>query len=79
VHLQTHAIWSIPYLLPFDPRELSWGGQWPLASWQNVVVTALLVFASWAVAVGRGRTLVEAFSPRADKVVVEIFRRRWPF
>jgi putative intracellular protease/amidase len=73
------SVWSIPYLVPFTSHEFSWRGQWPLGSWQNVTVTALLVLASWAVAVRRGRTVVEAFSPRADAVVVELLKRRWPF
>ena len=73
------SIWTIPYLEPFSSHAFSWRGQWPLGSWQNAVVTILLVFACWAVAVRRGRTIVEAFSPRADAAVVEVLKRRWPF
>jgi len=73
------SVWSIPYLVPFSSREFFWRGQWPLGSWQNVTVTALLVLASWGVAVRSGRTIVESLSPRADAVVVEILKRRWPF
>ena len=74
--------WGIPYLVPFvnDPeRQLRWDGQWGLASWQNVALTigALLVGAHLAAA--RGRSIVEAFSLRADAAVVEVVRRRWPF
>jgi len=73
------SVWSIPYLVPFNWHEFSWAGQWPLGSWQNVAATALLVLANWAVAVRRGRTVVQAFSPRADTVLVDILKRRWPF
>ena len=72
------SIWGIPYLVPFNAHDFSWPGQWPLGSWQNLAITASLLLLSWAVAVERGRTLVEAFSPRADAAVVEVLRRRWP-
>lgn len=73
------SVWTIPYLVPFSAREFSWRGQWPLGSWQNATFTALLVVASWALAVRRGRTIVEAFSVRADAAVVQVLKRRWPF
>jgi inner membrane protein len=69
--------WPIPYFAPFSLREFRWGGQWPLGSWQNVVITAMLVGLNVALGTRRGRTIVEMFSPRADAVVVGIFRRRF--
>lgn len=70
--------WTIPYLLPFSTRELSWAGQWPLAGWQNLSLTIGLLLANAAVARRRGRTLLEVVSARADAAVVEVLRRRWP-
>lgn len=70
------SIWTVPYFVPFSARELSWQGQWGLASWQNVGLTAALLAAQAALGVRRGRTLLEAVSPRADAAVVEVLRRR---
>ena len=70
--------WGIPYLAPFSLRELSWTGQWSLASWQNVGLTVLLLIASALLGKRRGRTVVEAVSLRADAAVVLVLRRRLP-
>lgn len=43
-----------------------------------VTTIALLVLASWALAVRCDRTIVQAFSPRMDARVVEILKRWWP-
>lgn len=72
------SIWGIPYLAPFSRHEYSWAGQWGLGSWPNVIITAALLLASWAVAVRRGRTLIESLSIRGDAALVEVLRRRWP-
>ena len=71
--------WPIPYFVPFSARPIEFNGQWGLASWQNVTFTIALLMASWLLAVRRGRTLIEAVSPRADAAIVEVARRRWPF
>jgi hypothetical protein len=73
------SLWSIPYLVPLDPRPFYFRGQWELASWQNVVITVAALLASIHLGVRRGRTLVEALSTRADAAVVDVLRRRWPF
>lgn len=70
------SIWPIPYLQPFSARELAWSGQWGLASWQNVSLTAALLAACAVLGARRGRTLLEAVSARADAAVVEVLRRR---
>ena len=70
--------WPIPYFVPFSHRPIEFSGQWGLASWQNVSFTVALLIASWALAVRRGRTVIEALSPRADAAVVEVAKRRWP-
>jgi inner membrane protein len=72
------SVWPIPYLMPFSSHEFAWAGQWGLASWQNVSITVALLLASWALAVRRGRTLLEAVSLRADAAVTAVLRRRWP-
>jgi len=70
-------IWPIPYFVPFSFHEYRWDGQWPLGSWQNVVITAALVVVSIWLGTHRGRTIVEVFSRRADAALVAIFRRRF--
>jgi len=72
------SIWPIPYFAPFHMREYSYGGQWGLGSWQNVAIMVALVAAAVHLAKRRGRSIVEAISPRADAAVVAVFRRRWP-
>jgi hypothetical protein len=74
--------WPVPYLVPFlsDERHmLRWEHQWQLASWQNMTVTLVALLVCIHLGATRGRTLVEAFSLRADRAVVEVLRRRWPF
>ena len=67
--------WSIAYLYPFNAAELATPYGWPLASWQNVLITAVLLAACAAVGVRRGTTVSEAFLPaRADRAVVRALR-----
>jgi membrane-bound metal-dependent hydrolase YbcI (DUF457 family) len=73
------SIWPIPYLVPFSAREFAWSGQWGLASWQNVSLTAALLAVCAALGARRGRTLLEAVSASADAAVVEVLRRRLPW
>jgi membrane-bound metal-dependent hydrolase YbcI (DUF457 family) len=72
--------WPVPYLVPFDrdpAHFISWSGQWGLASWQNVAITALAMIACGALGVRRGRTMIEVISPRADAAVVATLRARF--
>jgi len=71
-------IWSIPYLLPFSKAgELAWSGQWPLNSWQNMLVTvaalAFVIFTAWK----KGGSPVEIFSERANAGFVDALRKRF--
>lgn len=63
-------VWSIPYLLPFSKAgDLAWTGQWPLNSWQNMLVTvaalAFVIFTAWK----KGVSPLEIFSERANAVL----------
>lgn len=70
--------WSIPYLLPFSHSwDFVWSGQWPLNSWQNLVITATVLayccYAAWA----RGISPVEVFSEKANRAFVDALRTRF--
>ena len=67
--------WPVPLFAPFHPWEWTWAGQWRLDSWQNLVITGVLVVLTIAVACRRGWSPVEILSPRADGVVVATLRR----
>jgi len=70
--------WPIPYLRPFSDRwQWSWQGQWPLNSWQNFVVTILLLLLTLVIVQKYGRSPVEIFSLRADRAVVAAIRSRF--
>jgi inner membrane protein len=67
--------WPIPYLLPFSNRwQLTWSGQWPLASWQNLVITLFAMAFCLVIAWRRGRSPVEVFSSAADSGFVFAIR-----
>lgn len=70
--------WPIPYLKPFSSFSLSWTGQWALNDWRNAVITAALLFVSLYLARRRGFSFMELFARRADAVLVERIRRRFP-
>lgn len=68
--------WPIPYLRPFSiSTEWTWAGQWALNSWQNMLLTAVLIALACFLAVKRGYSPVEIFSKRADVAVVKSLRR----
>jgi hypothetical protein len=69
--------WPITYLWPLSMQELSWSGQWNLASWQNTVIGLSATLAVLACAVPLGRTMVELFSKAADAKVVGAMRARF--
>lgn len=71
-------VWSIPYLLPFfTAGDLSWSGQWPLASWQNMAITviamAFVCFTAWK----KGISPLEIFSGKANDAFVHTLRNRF--
>jgi inner membrane protein len=70
--------WPIVYLYPLSGYEYFTPYGWPLASWQNVSITAAALLAIGAVAVRRGVSFAEAFLPgRAADAVVEALRQRF--
>jgi len=70
--------WPIPYLRPFsDGWQWNWQGQWPLNSWENFAVTGVLLLLTLAIVQKCGRSPVEMFSLRADRVVVTAIRARF--
>jgi inner membrane protein len=72
------SIWPIPYLFPFSHRWIwTWGGQWKLNAWPNMALTIALLCVTVWMAVQRGFSPVNLFSPRADMSVVAALRRRF--
>lgn len=70
--------WPIPYLLPFQSTlQLSWSGQWALNAWPNMVITAFLLTATFALAVRRGYSPLVLVSGEADRKVVVTLRARF--
>ena len=69
--------WPIYYLWPLSLAELSWSGQWNLASWQNSLIGLGATLAVLSCALPLGRTAVELFSLKADAKVVATLRKRF--
>jgi hypothetical protein len=70
--------WAVPYLMPFsDAWQWTWSGQWPLASWQNFVITAAMLAFAFSLAWKRGRSPLELISRKADAAFVHALRRRF--
>jgi len=71
--------WPIPYLAPFSTAwQWTWGGQWALNAWPNLMITAIALGMSLYLARKRGYSPLELVSTRADQAVVETLRRRFP-
>lgn len=71
--------WPIPYLAPFSrTSEWVWSGQWPLNSWQNMLITAGLMAWTLGMARKKGYSPVEMFSGRADRGLIAALRKRFP-
>jgi hypothetical protein len=71
--------WPVPYLLPFSRHpQLTWSGQWALNAWPNFVITAVLIGIAFWFARRRGFSPLEIFSAKADALVVETLRKRFP-
>jgi hypothetical protein len=70
--------WPIPYLMPFSRNwQLTWGGQWVLNAWPNVLLTAALIGSTLYLAWKRGYSPVGMISTRADGAVVSALRARF--
>lgn len=72
--------WPIPYLAPFSHSlQLTWHGQWVLNGWQNIVITCMLLLATFVAAFQCGSSPLELVSPRANQALVSTLRRRFHF
>jgi inner membrane protein len=71
--------WPIPYLLPFSRSgQLTWGGQWALNAWPNLIITAVLIGIAAFCARWQGFSPLGMFSNRADAAFVQALRNRFP-
>jgi inner membrane protein len=69
--------WPIPYLSPIsDSLELSWHGQWALNGWQNILITALMLSATFWIAYRYGSSPLDLASARANRRFVDVLRSR---
>lgn len=66
--------WPVYPLWPFS--DISWGysWSWTLADWENIVILLVCLAAARQYGVYKGRTVVEVFSPRADRWFVNLIR-----
>lgn len=70
--------WPIPYLMPFNKEVMiTWDGQWPLTSWQNTVITIVLMVFCFYFARRDGNSVVGMFSKKGDTIFVETIRNRF--
>ena len=69
--------WPISYWQPFAPDEISWSGQWNLASWQNSLIGLSATLLCLWCAMPYSRTVVELFSLKADAAVVKTLKKRF--
>ena len=69
--------WGIPYLWPIFSHvyEFSPPFQWELNSWQNLVITIILIMVIFYIGVKKDRTIVEIFSQNKDKEIVNILKK----
>jgi hypothetical protein len=71
-------LWVIHYFGPFTYKGTWWWThQWPLNSWQNMLISVFLL--GWIMfrAVRRGASPVSLFSERKNEVVVATLRKWW--
>lgn len=71
-------LWGIHYLAPFWPGcEWVWSGQWPLVSWQNMLISVILMGMTLWRATCTGYSPLHLISPQADGRFVAILRHWW--
>jgi inner membrane protein len=71
--------WPMHYLYPFsDAWQWAWRGQWALNAWPNMLLTAMLLVATLALARKQGYSPLELLSGNADCVFVATLRQRFP-
>lgn len=69
-------IWGIYYFAPFTTEHgISWAGQWPLVSWQNMTITAVLLGIVMARATTTGYSPLASISIPADAAFVATLRK----
>jgi hypothetical protein len=56
---------------------LVWSGQWALSSWQNNLITVLLMAVTLYLAWRRGFSPLSLIWPRGDRVFVETLQARF--
>jgi inner membrane protein len=61
----------------FPTWQLAWSGQWPLSSWQNNLITAVLMAVTLYLAWRSGFSPLGLVSERADRVFVGTLRARF--
>lgn len=70
--------WPIPYLFPLSHQWIwTWEGQWALNAWPNIALTIVLLCVTVWLAVKRGISPVDLFSPAADRSVITALRKRF--
>ena len=70
------AIWPIYYFAPMSlEHKLAVSWQWPLVGWQNLLISALLMFFICWRATITGYSPVSLVSREGDAVFVEVLRR----
>lgn len=71
-------LWGIYYFAPFNQNiEWVWRGQWPLAGWQNALITILLIIMTMMRTCRVGYSPLALISQRADQAVVATLRNRF--
>jgi inner membrane protein len=69
--------WPVPYLWPLNTEwSLTWSGQWELNAWPNFAITGAMLAVAAFLAVRRGFSPVDIFSPKLDRKVVDTLRKR---
>ncbi len=68
-------LWAIFYFGPFnrDPMWV-WRGQWALDGWQNKLVFTVVFTWCFAMALDKGRSVVEVFNRKADAAFISTLR-----
>lgn len=70
--------WPIPYLRPFSSRlQLTWGVQWNLNGWQNVLITSGLLYLTFWLGQRRGSSPLELISVNANQAFVQAIRKHF--
>ncbi|MDA8793668.1 hypothetical protein N9N67_10490 [Bacteriovoracaceae bacterium] len=69
--------WGIAYLWPLKEKFFYFSPpfQWELSSWQNLVVTLVLIIMIILCSLKYKRTIVEVVSSKVDAQVVNVFQR----